>query len=85
MERETLFATVGGLILGVVLGFVAGETVQVGSNVFLVAGGLSVVSLIGGFLVAKSMKKKEIPANLVPFPQAVSVINLAVRRVRKGE
>jgi general stress protein CsbA len=85
MERETLFAIVGGLILGVVLGFVAGETVQVGSNVFLVAGGLSIISLIGGFLVATSMKKKEIPENLVPFPQAVSVINLAVRRVRKGE
>jgi general stress protein CsbA len=85
MEKETLFAIVGGLILGVVLGFVAGETVQVGSNVFLVAGGLSVVSLIAGFLIATSMKKKEIPENLVPFPQAVSVINLAVRRVRKGE
>ncbi|MGC9014532.1 MAG: hypothetical protein ACP5KW_09190 [Thermoproteota archaeon] len=85
MERETLFALLAGIIIGGVGGFVAGETIQIGSNMLLVAGALAVVSLLGGFLLASTMKKRELPENLIAFPQAVSVIDMAVRRVRRSE
>jgi len=80
-----LLGIVGGVIIGLAIGFAVGQAVNVGGNVLVVAGGLSAISLVGGFLLARSMKREEIPENLMPFPQAVSVIDMAVRRMRRSE